>query len=113
MTGEAAGSTYAFTGEGIGKALETGLLAAEALTTHRADADVRQAYDKSLQTLKPRFQLYERANRVNAHPWLVDLLIWRARKSERLIRRMAGVLEETGNPAQLLSAKGVFRLFTE
>ena len=31
VTGEAAGSTYAFTGEGIGKALETGIHAAEAI----------------------------------------------------------------------------------
>jgi geranylgeranyl reductase family protein len=30
VTGEAAGSTYAFTGEGIGKAMETGMLAARA-----------------------------------------------------------------------------------
>ena len=30
-TGEAIGSTYSFSGEGIGKAMETGLLAAEAL----------------------------------------------------------------------------------
>jgi geranylgeranyl reductase family protein len=115
VTGEAAGSTYAFTGEGIGKALETGLLAAEVLADKRAmgDADVRHAYEDRLRALKPRFQLYERANRVNAHPWLIDLLIWRARKSERLVNRMAGVLDETSNPAQLLSAKGVFRLFTE
>ncbi|MCK7491103.1 MAG: hypothetical protein MZW92_04575 [Comamonadaceae bacterium] len=35
VTGEAAGSTYAFTGEGIGKAMETGLLAAEALIAGR------------------------------------------------------------------------------
>ena len=113
VTGEAAGSTYAFTGEGIGKALETGLFAAEALLSKRSDAEVRHTYEQSLQALKPRFQLYERANRVNAHPWLVDLLIWRARKSERLVNRMAGVLNETGNPGQLLSAKGIFRLFTE
>ena len=31
VTGEAAGSTYAFTGEGIGKAMETGMHAAEAI----------------------------------------------------------------------------------
>ncbi|MEI2679772.1 MAG: hypothetical protein V9G29_19045 [Burkholderiaceae bacterium] len=35
MTGEAAGSTYAFTGEGIGKALETGIAAAETLIEGR------------------------------------------------------------------------------
>jgi flavin-dependent dehydrogenase len=36
VTGEAAGSTYAFTGEGIGKAMETALHAAEAILAHPA-----------------------------------------------------------------------------
>ncbi|MFO1285094.1 MAG: hypothetical protein U1F49_00205 [Rubrivivax sp.] len=37
-TGEAIGSTYAFSGEGIGKALETGLIAADALLEPLAGA---------------------------------------------------------------------------
>jgi geranylgeranyl reductase family protein len=115
VTGEAAGSTYSFTGEGIGKALETGMLSAEALVRQRAhgDAEVRRHYEAGLLALKPRFELYDRANRVNAHPWLVDLLIWRAQKSERLLGRMSGVLNETSNPGHLVSAKGILRLFTE
>jgi geranylgeranyl reductase family protein len=114
VTGEAAGSTYSFTGEGIGKALETGLLAAEALLdSARSDAEVRQSYEARLLALKPRFALYEKANRVNAHPWLADLLIWRARRSPRLLRRMTGVLNETSNPGHLLTLKGLSRLFLE
>lgn len=117
VTGEAAGSTYSFTGEGIGKAMETGLLAAEALLEgHRGAIDepaVRAAYDASLQALKPRFDLYEKANRVNAHPWLADLVIWRGRKSPRVLRRMAGVLDETSNPGNMVSLKGLHRLFVE
>jgi len=114
VTGEAAGSTYSFTGEGIGKALETGMLAAEAIVQSRQDdAAVRQHYEAALLALKPRFELYERGNRVNAHPWLIDLLIWRARKSKRLLQRMSGVLNETSNPGQLFTFKGVRRLFTE
>ncbi|MBC7993349.1 MAG: geranylgeranyl reductase family protein [Rhizobacter sp.] len=114
VTGEAAGSTYSFTGEGIGKALETGMLAAEAIVRDRHDdATVRQHYEAALRALKPRFELYERGNRVNAHPWLIDLLIWRARKSKRLLQRMSGVLNETSNPGQLFTFKGVTRLFTE
>jgi geranylgeranyl reductase family protein len=124
VTGEAAGSTYAFTGEGIGKALETGLLAAEALmgeTGHAGfaqsgvpsgdTATVRTRYEASLAALKPRFDLYERANQINAHPWLADLLIWRANKSARLLQRMAGVLEETSNPGNLVSIGGFFKVF--
>jgi geranylgeranyl reductase family protein len=115
VTGEAAGSTYAFTGEGIGKAMETGMLAAQALLrAHREaldDATTQALYEAGLQALKPRFDLYERANRVNDHPWIADLLIWRARHSPRILRRMAGVLEETGNPGNLLSLRGFVRLF--
>ena len=115
VTGEAAGSTYAFTGEGIGKAMETGLLAADALLAAPAgpagDAAARSAYEAALGALKPRFDLYERANKVNDFPWLADLLIWRANRSARILRRMEGVLEETGNPGNLVSLRGLTRLF--
>jgi geranylgeranyl reductase family protein len=114
VTGEAAGSTYSFTGEGIGKAMETGMLAADAILAHRDDdAAARAMYEAGLTALKPKFDLYERANRVNAHPWLADLLIWRAKKSPRLLNRMAGVLNETSNPGNLVSVKGLSRLFFE
>lgn len=111
VTGEAAGSTYAFTGEGIGKALETGLLAADALLATDADDALIARYQASIAALKPRFDLYERANRVNDHPWLADLLIWRANRSPRILKRMEGVLEETGNPGHLVSLRGITKLF--
>ena len=125
VIGEAAGSTYSFTGEGIGKALETGIGAAEALVRAGAqggaharphadiDALARADYEARLRALKPRFELYQRANIVNRHPWLADLLIWRANRSARLVRRMSGVLDETSNPGNLVSVKGMLRLFTE
>ncbi len=117
VTGEAAGSTYAFTGEGIGKAMETGMLAAESLLAGRArgaaDEAVRRDYEAKLAALQPRFALYERANWVNRHPWLADLVLWRGQRSERVLRRMSGVLDESSNPGQLLTAKGFYRLFTE
>ena len=115
-TGEALGSTYDFTGEGIGKALETGLLAADTLLAGeragRDEATIRQDYATRLAALKPKFALYERANSVNRHPWLADLVIWRARRSPRLLRRMSGVLDETANPGHLMSLRGMLRLLT-
>ena len=115
VTGEAAGATYAFTGEGIGKAMETGILAAETIAEGRdtllTDAQQRARYEAALLALKPRFDLYERANSVNDHPWLADLLIWRARRSPRILRRMSAVLEEKGNPGNLISLRGFARLF--
>jgi flavin-dependent dehydrogenase len=110
VTGEAAGSTYSFTGEGIGKALETGILAAEAIASRADPASIRAGYEAGIAALRPRFALYDRANRINRFPWLADLLVWRARHSTRLLRRMAGVLEETSNPGNLVGAKGVVRL---
>ncbi len=115
VAGEAAGTTYAFTGEGIGKALESGLLAAEALqhAGTRTDAQVQQAYEAGLQALQPQFGLYERAGIVNQRPWLADVVVWRARKSPRILRRLAGVLDETQNPARLFTLSGVTKLLFE
>lgn len=117
VTGEAAGSTYSFTGEGIGKAMETGIHAAQAVLAGRArrldDAAVRADYEARLAALKPRFDMYERANRINVYPWLADLVIWRAKRSPRLMQRVAGLLNETSNPGNLVSLKGMRRLFFE
>ena len=121
VAGEAAGSTYAFSGEGIGKALETGLIAADALLgslqpggrVGGTDAEVRERHQTGLQGLKPKFDLYERASRVNDHPWLADLVIWRANKSARIMARMSAVIEEKQNPGWLLSFRGMRKLLTE
>jgi menaquinone-9 beta-reductase len=50
---------------------------------------------------------------VNHRPWLADLVVWRARKSPRILRRMSGVLEETQNPGRLLSWRGITKLLFE
>jgi geranylgeranyl reductase family protein len=115
VTGEATGSTYSFSGEGIGKALETGMLAAEAIVqgAGRDETAVRAHYTQHIDALRPRFALYERANLVSRYPWLSDVLIWRARRSQRLQQRLSGVLNETSNPGQLFTFKGLVRLFTE
>jgi flavin-dependent dehydrogenase len=122
VVGEAAGSTYTFTGEGIGKAMQTGMAAADALlalapAAQRApsaadDAQVRSAYEAALLALAPKFRMYERANAVNATPWFLDLLIWRAQRSPRLVQRMQGVLDETSNPGNLVGVRGLWRILT-
>ena len=117
VTGEAAGSTYSFTGEGIGKAMETGLMAAEALIAARDegldDATIAQRYTEAVRSLKPKFDLYERGNKVNHYPWLTELLIRRAAASPRIRQRMANLLEERATPAQLITLRGLYKLITE
>jgi flavin-dependent dehydrogenase len=116
ITGEAMGSTYALTGEGIGKAMETGILSGEALltrTTQNEDALVMQTYTDMLKNLKPKFTVYEQANKINRAPWLIDLAIARGNQSPRLVQRMSRVLEEKANPAQLFTWRGAWKLLTE
>ena len=50
---------------------------------------------RGLRALQPKYDLYERGNRVNRFPWLADLLIWRAKKSPRLLQRMSGIASAT------------------
>jgi flavin-dependent dehydrogenase len=113
VAGEAAGSTYAFSGEGIGKAMETGMLAADAILAGGGDAAVRTRYEAALTAIKPKFDLYETASHVNHRPWLTDLVVWRANRSPRILKRMEGVLEETQSPGRLLSWKGITKLLFE
>ncbi len=118
-TGEAAGSTYAFSGEGIGKAMETGMLAARALLGEGGPGGavdghaVRARYEAGLRALKPRFEMYNKASLVNQHPWLADLVVWRARRSARIRQRLSGMLEETQNPGHLFTLRGAARLMLE
>ncbi|MBL8330076.1 MAG: geranylgeranyl reductase family protein [Rubrivivax sp.] len=117
VTGEAAGATYSFTGEGIGKAMETGLLAARAIVAARDegldDAAVMDHYRQAIARLKPKFDLYEKGNKVNYRPWLTEILIRRAAKSPRLRQRMSNLLEEKSTPAQLVTLRGLYKLIVE
>jgi menaquinone-9 beta-reductase len=118
VTGEAAGATYSFTGEGIGKALETGMAAAESLLAHAgvvprteastgADALVEADYRTRLQALVPRFKTYRQAASFNRQPWLVSLMIWRAAKSPRIVAKLSDILNERRLPGSLLTLRGL------
>ena len=112
--------TYRLVFESIERAiLEGRLRLGDRLPTETAEAlaagdeAVRPRYEAAMQALLPKFSLYEKAAHVNHRPWLADLVIWRARKSERIRRRMSGVLEETQNPGRLLSWRGLTKLMFE
>ncbi len=128
VTGEAAGATYSFTGEGIGKAMETGMAAADALLDHaalvpadditspasatRSDEAVARDYHARLEALLPRFRTYRQAASFNRWPWLVNLVIWRARHSPRLMAKLGDVLNERRLPGSMLTARGLRNLLS-
>jgi len=109
VVGDAVGATYSFTGEGIGKALETGLCAARAIATQAAqgDAAVIGHYQVALQQRLPRFRMYRRAASFNRRPWLLDLVVWRAQHGQRTRARLADILGERRLPDRLLSWRGL------
>ena len=117
VVGEAAGLTYSFTGEGIGKALESGILASEVITGCEAHRDGRpraiaDAYATGIrETFGARFRAYQSAQDWLASPLLANLLAWRARKSPFMRRQLSGVFQETTNPRQLFSTAGILRSF--
>jgi geranylgeranyl reductase family protein len=115
VTGEAAGLTYAFSGEGIGKAIEGALMAAEVATRALADGapaspEVGARYQSGLRAaFGERFRAYDLVQRRLAHPRLADLLVARARPGSYAQRELEAVFNETSAPRALFSPWGLLR----
>lgn len=114
VLGEAAGTTYPFTGEGIGKAMESGELAAQ--VAHKAlssnDYGRLSQYPKLLEVqLKPKFLGYEIAQNWLSYPWVCDLIGDRINRSSFLKDAATGILNETVDPREVFSISGVLRSF--
>jgi len=112
--GESLGATFPFTGEGIGKAMETGELAADTLrhALHRDDSQAIASFGERLtQALSTRYIGYRAAERWLSRPWLNDLIARRVQRSRFLQEAAAGVLNETIDPRIIFSMRGLARSF--
>jgi geranylgeranyl reductase family protein len=115
VAGEALGATYSLSGEGIGKAMETGRIAARvaiaALARGRTDAEALGAFDTALAEagLPDKFAQYQKAQRFMRRAALVDLVAWRARRSRALRTTIEKVLRELVPPTEVLSLRGIAR----
>lgn len=113
IIGEAAGTTYAATGEGIGKAMESGLLAAELASAESDLPSIGLRYRAALHAkFGPRFQAYAVAQRWVSFPWFVDYVARRANQSPYILRRLSEFLSETDLPTRVFSIRGLWRLTT-
>jgi geranylgeranyl reductase family protein len=110
--GECIGATFPLTGEGIGKAMETGILGAEAIITRHDSgrAPVDRAYRRSIQALVPKFEVYRKAEYVFNWPYLTDKLVAHAVKSEYTRGKVQGLFNETSDPGFLLTLSGWMRM---
>lgn len=106
--GETLGTTFPFTGEGIGKAMESGEIAGSVATEALAERDFKilDRYPHALQSLKPRYRGYEIAERWLAYPAVCDYIGRRAQPGKFMNRAIAGVVNETMDPRKLFSVKG-------
>lgn len=107
--GEVIATTFPFTGEGIGKAMESAEAAAEHVAAALAgDTAALTAYPRTLdETLQPRYRGYQVAEHWIARPWLSDLVARGVRRSERLRRAAAGVISESVDPRAVFSVRAL------
>lgn len=115
VTGEAAGLTYAFSGEGIGKAMAGALLAAGVVARVLVERAIEPramgaVYEGELRgALSARFAGYDLAQRRLAHPRVADLLARRARPGAYAQRALEAVFNEAAAPRALFSPWGLLR----
>lgn len=109
--GETVATTFPFTGEGIGKAMETGEIAASVLHDAFASGDMRalETYATRLERLRPRYAGYAAAERWLSQPYLNDLVMRRASKSAFLRQAFERIVNETVDPQEGFSVRGVLR----
>lgn len=110
--GDTVDAILPFSGEGIGKALETGVAAAGAL--HRFldsgnDADLERYPAHLALELAPKSHGYRAAERWLSRPWLNDLVAARVGRSRVLREAAGGILTETADPRAAFSFRSLLR----
>ena len=114
VLGDAAAMTYPATGEGIGKAMQSGLLAAEligaALGGRAGRDDVHAVYDREFRRrFTARYRAYWTAQAWTSRPWLLNLLAWRANSGSFVRGEFEALIAEEGDPGRLFSPAGMIR----
>lgn len=112
--GEAMGTTLPLTGEGIGKAMVSGELAAKVI-----DEAFRSNQLEHLKTfpelvnekLKPCYASYEVAERWLTRFWLNDISAICLKKSKKLRSTLSGVLQDRKEPSEVFSFSGIIKSF--
>jgi geranylgeranyl reductase family protein len=118
VAGESAGLTYSFSGEGIGKALQSGSLAARIALRHAGASDGPRAaaaeYERTLGAeFGRRFAAYSKLQRWLAYPAFASFLARRGSPGSYVQRQLQSLFDETGDPRELLSLWGIVRaIFT-
>jgi flavin-dependent dehydrogenase len=110
--GENLGATLPLSGEGIGKAMETGERAAEivAAALSRGDVNVTCDFANYVTTLRPLYEAYRTGEAWLARPWLNDAVMRLVQRSPYARRVIAEIIDETADPAAIFSLSGIARM---
>ncbi|MEJ2367409.1 MAG: geranylgeranyl reductase family protein [Acidobacteriota bacterium] len=114
VAGETVDSTFPFTGEGIGKAMETGEMAARALNAclEKDDSAALESYWKALERdLAKKYVGYRIAERWLSREWIANFFARRARRSRFLQKAFAGFMNETVDPREVFSVSGILKSY--
>lgn len=111
--GESIAATYSATGEGVGKAMESGILAAEmvaqALRGERPADGLEQAYRAEFEhRFLGRYRAYRIAQRWAASPMLLNVLTSRANAGRYVQGELEALVAERG-AVDLFSASGLLK----
>ncbi|TAK16813.1 MAG: geranylgeranyl reductase family protein [Acidobacteria bacterium] len=113
IIGDAAGTTYSISGEGIGKAMESGLVVAELAVGSRDLPQVGCLYKAEMQQrYARRFRAYRSAERWMRLSILADLVAYRANRSPTILRHLTSVVTEDSLSGDVFSLKGFWALLT-
>jgi flavin-dependent dehydrogenase len=114
VIGEAAGLTYSLTGEGIGKAMESGMLAADLAARHVRNGNnaavLASAFDAELTRRYARkFAGYKRAQDWMNSRRMANFLAKRANAGRFVRGQLERMFADTADPQRLLSPLGLAR----
>jgi geranylgeranyl reductase family protein len=112
--GEAASLTYAATGEGIGKAMESGILAAryaqQALAGRRRLPTLHEEYEREFrEQFSLRYRAYSVAQRWAANPIVLSLLASRTNAGSFARRELEELVAERSDARVLFSKRGLLK----
>lgn len=113
FTGETISSTYQFTGEGIGKALETGILSSKSilLSLNRKNKKATFYYNNSIaKQISPKYKPYRIADYIFTNKHISTFFFNLLCKSQRAQQFISDVLSEKIAPAKLFILKSFIKL---
>lgn len=112
--GESIGTTFPFTGEGIGKAMESAEMAAGVINRYLSSGNysLLAEYDRLLKDeLEPKYNGYRKAEKWLSKAWINDFLARQAQKSPYMRECLTKLIEEKIDPGELFSIKGALSSF--